>query len=214
MFKNILFDFDGTLVDTNELVIEALNKAAEKFTGKRLSAEKLNSVLGYYLEEQMRMISGQHYKEMTAYYSNYYKSMQDLMVKDFPGIKEMLEALKRQGCRMAIISAKGRNGIEHGLKKYAIGQYFDVVVSARDVENNKPHPEPAIKAMKLLSANKEDTLLVGDSPLDMQCGRASGIKTVLVGWTIFPKEKFVGLEPDFYVKSPQEIIDIALQDKI
>ncbi|PNT91087.1 hypothetical protein CDQ83_14815 [Clostridium thermosuccinogenes] len=210
MFKNILFDFDGTLVDTNDLVILALNEAARKFTGSPLSKEKLESVLGYYVEDQMKAISEIHYKEMTAYYNDFYRARQDEMVKEFDGIREMLDALKKKGCRIAIISAKEKEGIEHGIYKFELSEYVDAIVCANDVTNNKPHPEPALKAIAALKADASETLLVGDSPLDIKCGRNAGIKTALVGWTIFPMRMFEDLRPDYIIHDPQELVRMVV----
>ena len=209
MFKSILFDFDGTLVNTNDLVILALNEAARKFTGSPLSDEKLESVLGYYVEEQMKAISEKHYKEMTEYYYDFYRARQDEMVKEFDGVREMLAALKKKGCSIAIISAKEKEGIEHGIYKFELKEYVDAIVCANDVTNNKPHPESALKAIAALNAEASETLLVGDSPLDIKCGRAAGIKTALVGWTIFPMKMFEDLRPDYIIHEPKDLVGLV-----
>ena len=209
MFKYILFDFDGTLVDTNDLVILALNETAKKFTGEELSSDKLNSILGKYLVEQMRCICESKHEEMALYYKEFYNKNKDIMTKYFEGTKEMLGELKSSGCKIAVVSAKGRNGIEHGLEMFNLSGYVDAIVSAYDVENNKPHPEPALKALEMLGGDTENALLVGDSPYDILCGKNAGIKTVLVGWTIFPKEEIIKLNPDYIVNTPLQLPDIV-----
>ncbi|MCX7843526.1 MAG: HAD-IA family hydrolase [Clostridia bacterium] len=208
MFKNILFDFDGTLVDTNDLIIFSLNEVAKSFMGRCLTKDELNSILGKYLDDQMKMLSEVHYKEMVLQYKECYKSNQDKMIKEFPHIREMLRKLKDMGCRTAIVSAKGRGGIEHGLDFFNIREYIDVIISAYDIENNKPHPEPALKALSALNAQPEGSILVGDSPYDVLCGINAGIKTALVSWTIFPKESFQNIKPDYIIDTPMDLIDI------
>lgn len=209
MFKYILFDFDGTLVDTNELIIYSLSEAARKFTNRIITREDLNSVLGRYLEDQMKLLSPEHYKEMINFYREFYKEHQDQMTKEFPGIKQMLQGLKNNGCKIAVVSAKGRGGIEHSLEKFNLADYIDVIISAYDVQNNKPHPEPALKALEALNAVCDKTLIVGDSPYDILCGKNAGIKTVLVDWTIFPKHELLKLGPDYVIKTPEELIKIV-----
>lgn len=210
MYKYILFDFDGTLVNTNDLIIFSLDAVSKKFLKRSLSTKELYSILGKYLDEQMRCLSEEHCKNMVLFYKEVYNKNQDAMTKEFEGVGAMLKQLKSIGCKMAIVSAKGRGGIERGLDLFGYRKYFDVIISAYDIENNKPHSEPALKAMNSLNAHPEATLLVGDSPYDILCGRNAGIKTVLVDWTIFPKEELMALKPDYVIKTPQELVDIAL----
>lgn len=208
MLKYILFDFDGTLIDTNELIILALRETTRKFLNKDLTSDDLNSILGKYLEEQMRCLSPEHYQEMILYYKSFYKANQDLMVKEFPGVREMLKEIKALGCKTAIVSAKGRGGIEHGLELFNLSEYIDVIVSAYDIQNNKPHPEPALKAMELLNAHPEQSIMVGDSPYDILCGKNAKIKTALVDWTIFPKDELYKLEPDYVIETPVDLVEV------
>lgn len=209
LFKYILFDFDGTLIDTNELIILSLNKTSKRYLGKYLSNEDLNNILGKYLEEQMRYLSQEHWADMVAYYREFYKSNQDKLIKEFPHIKQMLESLKDLGCKIAVVSAKGRGGIIHGLNRFNLEHYIDVIVSAYDVKNNKPHPEPALKALEELGADACEAVLVGDSPYDILCGKNAGVKTVLVDWTIFPKNDILKLCPDFIINTPFDLLEIV-----
>jgi len=209
MFKYILFDFDGTLVDTNELIITALRETAKRFINRDLTQEDLNSILGKYLDDQMKHLSPENYRKMSDYYSMFYKKNQDAMVKEFCGIRDMLARLKDLGAKTAIVSAKEPGGIKHGLNLFKLDGYIDCIISAHDIQNNKPHPEPALKAMAALGAKPDKTLLVGDSPYDVACAQNAGIKSVLVGWTIFPKESFLEASPDFYIDKPADLIEIV-----
>lgn len=209
MYKNILFDFDGTLVDTNDLIILSLQEASRKYLGRDLTKADLNSILGKYLDEQMRCLSPEHWKDMVEFYREFYGARQDEMVAEFPGIRDMLEQLKKLGCRIAVVSAKGRGGIEHGLARFGLKPYIDVVISAYDIQHNKPHPEPALKAMEALHAEAADTLLVGDSPYDILCARNAGISSALVGWTIFPQEELLALKPDHFPRTALELVDVV-----
>lgn len=211
LYKYLLFDFDGTLIDTNELILLTLNETSLKFCGRYLSQEKMNSILGRHLEDQMKCLSPHEHEKLTQFYREFYKQNQDLMVREFPGVAEMLDALRRMGCKTAIVSAKGRGGIEHGLDRFNLSGYIDVVVSAYDVTNNKPHPEPALKALEALGAEPGSAFLVGDSPYDILCGKNAGVKTVLAGWSIFPQEALLRLKPDFYIRTPSELVDIVRQ---
>ncbi len=214
MYKYILFDFDGTLIDTNQLIITALRETAKKFIKRDLTQDDLNSILGKYLDVQMKHLCPENYRQMSDYYSMFYKKHQDTMVKEFPGVEDMLVELKNSGAKTAIVSAKEPGGIKHGLNLFKLNEYIDCIISAHDIQNNKPHPEPALKAMAALGAKPEETLLVGDSPYDIQCAENAGIKSVLVNWTIFPRESFLEASPDFCIDKPSDLIKIVKTGRI
>ncbi len=209
MYKYILFDFDGTLIDTNDLITLTLNETSKRYLNRELSHSELNSILGRHLEDQMKLLSPSDYSRLMLFYKDFYRSNQDTMVKEFPGVRKMLDDIKSLGCKMAIVSAKGRGGIEHGLKLFQMEHYFDVIISAYDIQNNKPHAEPALKALRAFNAQPDNALLVGDSYYDILCGKNARIKTVLVDWTIFPREQILKTGPDFIIKEPADLVKIV-----
>ena len=87
-------------------------------------------------------------------------------------------------------------------------KYFDITVSANDVENHKPHPEPILKALDGLNGNIDEAILIGDSLSDMLCGKNTGISTILVDWSILPREELLKAKPNFIAKIPQDIVAI------
>lgn len=213
MFKYILLDFDGTLVDTNDLIILTLRETSKRINNRDLSQEDLNTILSRSLQDQIRYITTDFHDQAVAYYKEFYKSNHDKMIMEYPGTRSMLRKLKDLGCKTAIVSSKGRGGIERGLNHFQLQHYIDAIVSAYDVENGKPHPEPAVKAVKLLGGDVENALMVGDSPYDILCGRNAGIKTVLVNWSIFPEQELSGLNSDFRINTPGDLIEIVISSQ-
>lgn len=208
MCKYILFDFDGTLIDTNEIIVNTLNETALKFTGSVLSEEKLQSILGKPLAVQMKEIKEEQWEELDAFYRYYYRLHRDAFTKIFRGTKDMLDGLKSLGCVLGIVSNKGQSGIQHGLEMFDLNSYFDVVVSSEDVVYKKPHVECIEKALAVLEGTLSETMIVGDSIHDIECGKNAGIKTVLVDWSIADKNKILELKPDYVIESPENLIDI------
>lgn len=207
MIKSVLFDFDGTIVDTNNLIIDTLKETVKSFLNRQITEEDIQMVFGRYLEDQMKLLSEIHYKEMVEYYREYYKKNQDNIISLFPGIYNILNELKKSSIKIAIVSAKGKNGIFHCVEKFGLQNLIDVIISSNDVINNKPHPEPAFKALSLLDSKPSEALFVGDSPYDILCGKSAGIKTVLVGWSIFNKANFSST-PDYIIHNPSQLLDI------
>ncbi len=209
MVTHILFDFDGTLLDTNELIVEALNASALKFRGKEIGPKELDGILGKPLAVQMKELDEEHWEEMDAYYRSYYRERRDAYTKEFNGIRDMLDELKALGLTMGIVSNKGTAGIAHGLTIFDMKKYFNSAISADDVENKKPDPEGIFKALKELDGLPEKTLFIGDSGHDIECGKNAGTRTILVGWTILDRNRLMKTCPDHVVETPAEIVDIV-----
>lgn len=208
MYKYILFDLDGTLINSNDVIIKCLKETAKRYIKKDLSTEELDLILGKPLKEQISLIHNENVEEMIECYRKLYRQHRDDLTKEFEGIKEMLHTLKEKGYTMGIVTSKGTSGIEHALTKFNMHKYFDVTVSADDVENHKPHPEPVLKALNALSGNIEEAILIGDSSSDILCGKNTGITTILVDWSILPREELLKANPDFVAKTPEDIVAI------
>lgn len=214
LYKYILFDFDGTLINTNKLIVYSLNETAKKFIKRPLNQNELFAILGKPLEEQAYLITSQYCSEAIDFYKYTYKINQHSMIRQFPGVTRMLRKLKKMGCMIGIVSSKGRRGLERCMSKFNFSDYIDTTISAYDVEKNKPSSDPALKAIDDLKADKEQSILIGDSPYDIQCGKNAGIRTGLVKWTIFPLDKILDLNPDYCFKNPRQIVNTVSQSVV
>ncbi len=209
MITHILFDFDGTLMDTNDLIVESLRQSAIRFRGTDIGDEELQQILGKPLSIQMHELDDAHGDEMEAFYRTYYRERRDEYTKEFDGIREMLDTLLEMGIKMGIVSNKGTPGIQHGLTSFDMHKYFGSAISADDVIKRKPDPEGIFKALEELDGKVENTLFIGDSVHDIESGKRAGAKTILVGWTILDKKRLMEASPDHVVETPDEIVDIV-----
>ncbi|MBF4694092.1 HAD family hydrolase [Fusibacter ferrireducens] len=208
MYKLIIFDFDGTIMDTNDIIKESLNEASKKFRNSEISSDEYELILGKPLEQQMKDLSETKYEAMTEFYRQYYRANQESRTQIFEGVHDLLETLKNNDVKCGILTNKGRNGLEKGLKQYHIESYFEYYLSAQDVIRAKPNPEGIHKICAYYSVREEDTLMVGDSAHDIEAGKNAGVSTCLVSWTILNLSKLKKLNPDYIVDHPSEIGDI------
>lgn len=205
MYKLIIFDFDGTIMDTNDIIKESLNEASKKFRHCEITSEEYELILGKPLGQQMLDLSSSHYEEMTEFYRQYYRANQESRTEIFDGVLDLLETLKNKGIKCGILTNKGRNGLEKGLKQYHIEGYFEYYLSAQDVLNAKPDPEGIHKICDYYGVRETETLMVGDSAHDIEAGKNAGVGTCLVSWTILSLSKLKTLQPDYIVNHPSEI---------
>ena len=213
MIKNILFDLDGTLLDTNDIIINSLRATAKQFLKRDLSEDEIRSVYGKVLNDQMLKIAEFVSEElpvdhMVKYYRDAYtKNRTDAHL--FPGINQMLENLKELGCNMAIVSSKNRRGLDYCLSEYRLDRFIKYSVAAQDSEKHKPDAQPVLMALKQLDGNAEETVMVGDSKYDIMSGKNAGVKTALVEWTMLPLQELMELKPDYLLKTPANLVELV-----
>lgn len=208
--KYALFDFDGTLVDSNEAVISTLNATAMKHRGTPFTKEELNEILGKPIEDQVRLLSEDHIDELSEFYKIEYRKVRDCLTKSYEGIEEMLVKLNADGIKIGIVSNKGRSGIDHGIQMFDLQELIHYSVSKNDVTEAKPNPEGIFTALKALGGGEEDlesTVFVGDSGHDIESGKRAGCKTILVGWTLINREELIALAPDYIAETPEDLYE-------
>lgn len=220
-YQYILFDFDGTIVNSNKAVIYALDQAALSHRGTPFKPDELEAVLGKTLEEQMRFISEDQFQDLMPIYRAAYKNVRDTYTTIFDGCKEMLLELKRLGCQIGVVSNKGSNGIGHGLELFGLTELVDVSISFNDVVHAKPHQEGVYKALKIMGVLESEinqtmrkVLFVGDSGHDLETAQNAGCDSVLVAWTLLDKDKLMLKNPSYIINTPMDLIDIVIESEI
>lgn len=211
MSKNIstiLFDLDGTLIDTNAL-IHASFKHTFDYYGYTFSDEAILQFNGPPLYATFRDINEALAEEMVATYREHNLAHHNDYVKAFPDVVFVLEQLQRHGIKMGIVSAKMRPGVELGIDVTGIHHFFDSIVTVDDVHQPKPHPEPVLKGMKALNGEPESTLMVGDNYHDIESGKNAGVLTAGVSWSLKGEAFLASLEPTYMIKEMSDILKIA-----
>src|SRR5699024_6781663 len=181
-FETILFDMDGTLIDTNELIIESFKHTFREY-GLTFSRDDMESFNGPPLVDTFQKILPEKADDMIQTYRKHNFANHAAYVKAFPYTREVVEQLQRQHVKMAIVSTKLRKSIRLGLKHAQLDDLFTTIIGLDDVTHAKPDPEPVQKAMKVLNASKDSTLMVGDNYHDIEAGQRAGIKTAGVAWS-------------------------------
>lgn len=206
--NTILFDLDGTLLDTNELIQKSFEYTFEYF-GYSFTKEEILQFNGPPLMETFSKVNPDLAEEMVKVYRKHNHENHEKYVKLFPNVKETLDVLKENGKKLAIVTAKMRSGVELGLQLTKIKQYFDAIVTIDDVKNPKPHPEPVLKAMSELDVEKDESIMVGDNYHDIESGKNAGIKTVGVAWSVKGEDYLRQFKPTYMIDDMKDLIPIV-----
>ena len=211
MINTVLFDFDGTLVNTNDVIIASWQHTYMYYLGREESLEKITACFGEPLLLTMeREFPEVDPRESAEVYRNFQKENTDELVKIFPGIKELLESLKTDGFRMGVVTSRTRESAQRYMDMFGIGDYFEEMVSCDDTDIHKPNPEPILLCLKKMGITAEEALMVGDSPFDIKCANNAGVKSVLVGWRITGDGQTLidDAREDFTISEPSELVGV------
>jgi pyrophosphatase PpaX len=212
--NTILFDLDGTLIDTNELIISSFLHTLNKFYPGKYQRQDVLPFMGPTLHETFSSIDEERVQELIDTYREYNISNHDLLVKEFAGVFETVQWLKQQGYKLGIVTTKMSNVVMMGLKLTKLDQFFDVIVAIDHVTHPKPHPEPIEKALQQLNAKPEEALMVGDNHHDIVGGKNAGTKTAGVAWSAKGREHLAAYEPDFMLENMSDLRDILGSAKV
>lgn len=208
-YKALLFDLDGTLIDTNELIIDTfLHVLGEKFPGK-YDREAVIPFLGPSLEDTFSSVDSTQMDELTASYKAWNEKMHDEMVVGFEGVAETLHLLKEKGYKLAIVSTKRRVMIEKGLNIIQCQHLFDTIVGLEDVKNTKPDPESLELALQRLGIAKENALMIGDNYHDIVGGQNASVDTAAVAWSIKGEDFLATFHPTYMLHHITDLLAIV-----
>ena len=199
-FEAVLFDLDGTLLDSIALILESYRHTLAAHGLPARSDEDVLSGLGTPLEAQFRRWVGEeaeHAETVQALVDTsiaHNLDVHDRFVKPYPGVTELVRRLS--GTPVAVVTSKRRRGTEMGLRALGLHDAFEILVCADDVERPKPHPEPVQRALRFLGTDPAKTVFVGDAVHDVEAGKAAGVRTVAVTWGAGRREELERSRPD------------------
>ena len=204
----ILFDLDGTLLDTNRLIHESFVYTLEQY-GFQFSDEEILQFNGPPLVHTFTELNPEKVNEMVQTYRTHNLARHDDYVTLFPNVKETLAQLKQKGIKTAVVSAKMRPGVDKGLQFTGIEPYFDTIVTIDDVHHPKPHPESLQLAMDRLDSKQENTLMIGDNYHDIEAGNRAEVDTVAVSWTHKGIDFLKQYNPTYVIDDMKQLLDIV-----
>lgn len=204
----LLFDCDGTLIDTYDIILETMRYTVNDVMGQDRSDAELMQGVGTPLHDQMRFFlegDESRVEKMVALYREHNDRIHDEGVSAFDGIKEALTALKDAGYRMGVVTSKRHFLADRGLQLCGLRDYFEVLIGSDDFPIHKPAPGPIIEACERLGVSPENSVYIGDSPYDIQAGNAAGCITIAALWGMFDPAELRAEHPDLEAKNASEL---------
>ena len=211
MKKYILFDFDGTLVNTNDVILASWQHTYRHYLGHEMPVDHITSCFGEPLLLTMeREFPGVDPQESADVYRQFQLENADKLVTIFPGIKELLADLKAAGYVLGIVTSRTRESALRYMDMFAITSYFSDLVTCDDTTVHKPNPEPILLAMSKLGASAEESIMIGDSPFDIKCANTAGVDSVMVNWRITCDETSVidDAKVDYWIHQPSDLEEL------
>lgn len=185
MIKTILFDFDGTIMDTNEIIIQSWQHTFRTLRGEEANRDDIIATFGETLDYSMENFFPEVSLDVSLpIYRNFQRENFITNIKLFPGIRELLDELHSRGYTMSMVTSRLRFTTEQALEEFDLGKYFAYVVTADDVTRPKPDPQAVDMALDRVGGEAESTILIGDTIHDILCAKNAGVTSALVDWSI------------------------------
>jgi len=203
----IVFDWDGTLMDSTAGITVAIQEAARDMGLPVPSREQASHVIGLGLHDSLRRavpgLPGEKYAQFVDHYRKHFHAQQENM-ELFPGVRELLALLRGKGHRLAVATGKSRRGLDHALQATGLALAFTATRCA-DETNPKPHPAMLLELMSELALENRDLLMVGDTSHDLGMAQSAGVDAIAVGYGAHPIASLSALGPRACVASVAEL---------
>lgn len=208
----VIWDFDGTIANTNDVILDSWQATFEHYLGHRLPVRDIEATFGETLKHTIaELIPGEPYEEVRDYYRAYQDAHCQGKVYVFEGVQELLERLRAEGYRIGIATSRTQYSFWKYMKELGIDSYVDVLVSMEDVEKHKPDPESINKVLDKFGAAPEEAIMIGDTKYDVGCANNAGVDSVLVGWSHYVDMDSMaadGFVPTYIIEKPFDLLGI------
>ena len=209
-FSVVLFDLDGTLIDSGPMIVASMRHAASSVLGRDIPDEVLSAAVGGPgLVAQMQALAPDRVDDLVAAYREHNVPLHDEL-EAFWEVVEVLPRLRAEGRRLGIVTAKRRETVQLAFDRLPeLEQNFAVVITSDDTERHKPDPAPILAAVDRLGIEPAEAAYVGDSPFDVRAAKAAGAFAIAVAWGGIHSDEVLELEePDAFVQHAEELLAV------
>jgi len=202
----ILFDLDGTLIDTIELILSSARHAFEEWPVRPTDEEWVRGI-GTPLVQQLRAYAANDDEValLLARYRRYQNEHHDRLTRCYDDVPDVISALADRGHQMAVVTSKASPIAHQSLAFVGLDHFFPVVVGYDDTARHKPDPEPVRVALSRLGVSPDDAVFVGDSPHDILAGNGADVMTIAALWGPFDRETLADARPDHFIECMAEL---------
>jgi len=205
-FSGILFDLDGTLVDSLDLVVECFIHTCRTHLGTTPTREWIIGTIGRPLAGVLDELAPGRGPELLAAYSDYHERRHDELIRPFPPALDVVRALHRQGMPLGIVTSKRRHVAKMALELFDLADLFTTVVALEDTTRHKPQPDPLLAGAARLALLPRNVLYVGDSVHDILAAKAAGMPVASVLWGAGSREALLALHPNVVLAQPADLL--------
>src|SRR3569833_1284417 len=207
-FETVLFDLDGTVVDSGAIILASMRHATREVLGQEFSDHDLmQAVGGPGLEAQMAAFAPDRVEELVTVYRAHNIPLHDEL-EPCEGMEDVIVRLDGDGVRLGVVTAKMRATAELAFERLRVGHLFEVLVGGDETAEHKPNPAPLLLGAKRLGVSPQDCAYVGDSPFDIRAAKAAHMYSVAVTWgRIHDRDALEAEEPAAIVETPEELYE-------
>jgi pyrophosphatase PpaX len=208
-FETVLFDLDGTLIDSGAMILASFRHATQAVLEREVPDSELLALVGStHLREQMRSIDADRVDELVQAYREHNEPLH-AELQACTGVLDVLERLHAEGRRLGVVTAKRHATVDLAFAVCPLERFFSTVVAAEDTERHKPDPAPILRALQRLDSSAADAAYVGDAPFDVAAAKAAGVFAVAVTWGgIHSHERVAAERPDVFVDTAEELLAV------
>ena len=220
--KYIIFDFDGTLANTNDIIVASWQAVFERYLGHRMPRQDIEATFGETLKYSVgRLVPDEDVDEVIAYYRAYQDAHNDeIAVYVFEGVRELIEELRARGCTVGVATSRTTYSFHNYMKKFGMDGEIEHIVTMDDVTRHKPDPESLLVCLSKITGLPADDIpeemrrqavMIGDTKYDIGCANNAGIDSVLVGWSHYVDMEDMeahGFAPTHVIGKPCELLEI------
>ncbi|HLJ58479.1 MAG TPA: HAD hydrolase-like protein [bacterium] len=203
--RTVLFDLDGTLIDSHHLIIASFRHACRQVLGREITDEHAQVRWGQPLGVRFAAVAPDCVPALVDAYAQYYDRHERTLASVFPGVPELLAALAGRACAIGVVTSKRGRAAAQALRVLGLAPWITTSVGAEDAPAPKPAADPIRVALRRLEAVPESSLMVGDAPFDLQAARAAGVRSAAALWGARDIETLLACAPDYVARSPGDV---------